>query len=103
MSLRRLFQVPKYTLFYFDLDKTTSTLPMNNIKKVMSGDYTSKGSKVVVLYGNEQLKATILGVAGKKTFTMYGLFLGLLWLYYKPRNCGDFIGLQYHNFCVIVV
>ena len=78
MSLRRLLKVPKYALFYFDSDKTTSIVPMKNIKKVISGDNTSKGSKVVVLYGKEQLEATILGVAGKKTFTMYGLVFGLL-------------------------
>ena len=71
MSLRRLLKVPKYALFYFDSDKTTSIVPTKNIKKVISGDNTSNGSKVVVLYGKEQLKATILGVAGKKTFSSY--------------------------------
>ena len=48
---------------------------MKNIKKVLSGENTSKGSKM-----KEELAATILGVAGKKTFTMYLLFFGLLWL-----------------------
>ena len=45
---------------------------------------------MVFLHGKEPLEATIPGVAGKKTFTMYGLFFELS---YKLRNFGDLIGL----------
>ena len=54
-----------YGLFYFEIDKSTSILPNKKIKKVLSRDNNSKGSKVVVQFGSEDLEATITGVEGK--------------------------------------
>ena len=72
MSLRNLLKVPKYGLFYFDSDKSTSIVPTKNILTVMKGDNTTKGSEVIIKYGKEELEATIVGVAGK--ITLYKLF-----------------------------
>ena len=58
MSLRTSLKVPKYGLF------STSIVPTKNIKKVLSGDNKSKGSKVVARYEKEELEATIIGVTG---------------------------------------
>ncbi|CAH3032781.1 unnamed protein product, partial [Porites lobata] len=55
----------KYGLFYFEIDKSTSILPNKKIKKVLSRGNNSKGSKVVVQFGSEDLEATITGVASK--------------------------------------
>ena len=71
MTLRTSLKVPKYGLFYFQVDQSTSIVPTKNIKKVLSGDNKSEGSKVVVRFGMEELEATIIGVAGMKTKIMY--------------------------------
>ena len=65
MSLRNSLKVPKNGLFYFEIDNSTSVLATKKIKKVLSGDNKSKGSRVLVQYGNEELEAIILGVSGK--------------------------------------
>ena len=75
MTLRTSLKVPKYGLFYFEVDKSTSIVPTKNIKRVLNGDRKSEGSKVVVQFGMEELQATIIGVAGMKTKIMY--LLGL--------------------------
>lgn len=68
MSLRTSLKVPKYGLFYFPSDKSMSIVQTKKIRKVISGDNKRKGSKVIVQLEDEQLEATILGVAGKRTF-----------------------------------
>lgn len=45
MALRASLQVPKYGLFYFPIDQTTSIIPVKNIQKVVEGNNTSKGSR----------------------------------------------------------
>ena len=45
MSFRASLKVPKYGLFYFPIDQTTSIIPIKNIQKVVQGDNVSKGSK----------------------------------------------------------
>ena len=64
MSLRTSLKVPKYGMFYFGIDQSTSIVPTKNIKKVLSRDNKSKGSKVVARYEKEELEATIIGVTG---------------------------------------
>ena len=64
MSLRNMLKVPKYGLFYFASDKSTSIVPTKDIAKVVKGDKKTRGSVVVVKYEKEQLEATIIGVAG---------------------------------------
>ena len=58
-------KVPKYGLFYFPSDHTTSVVPLKNISKVISGDNVSKGSKVEIKYDKLEEEAEILGVKGK--------------------------------------
>lgn len=58
-------KVPKYGLFYFPSDHTTSVVPLKNISKVISGDNVSKGSKVEIKYDKLEVEAEILGVDGK--------------------------------------
>ena len=58
-------KVPKYGLFYFPSDHTTSVVPLKNISKVISGDNVSKGSKVEIKYDKLEVEAEILGVNGK--------------------------------------
>ena len=75
MSLRSLFKVPRNALFYFEIDNSTSILATKHIQKVLSGDRKTEGSKVVVKYGEQDLEATILAVAGKQTCLTYKLNL----------------------------
>ena len=82
MSLRTALKVPKYGLFYFGIDNSTSIVPTKNIKKVLSGDKKSKGSKVVVRYDKEELEATIIGVAGMN-------------IKQKLSNCIVFLSLKF--------
>ena len=65
MSLRAALKVPKYGLFYFDSDRTISVVPLKKIEKVISGDNTSRGSRVLLKYGSLVLEAEIIGVDGK--------------------------------------
>lgn len=67
MSLRNALKVPKNGLFYFEIDNSTSIVPTKNIKKVLSGDNKSAGSKVLVQYGKDELEAIIIEVSGKET------------------------------------
>ena len=67
-SLRNLLKVPRYGLFYFPSDKSTSILSTKKITKVIKGDNTTKGSEVMIKYEDEELVATIVGVAGKIRF-----------------------------------
>ena len=67
MSYRASLKVPKYGLFYFEIDHSTSIVPTKNITKVLSGDNKSEGSIVVVRFGKDDLEATIIGVAGMYT------------------------------------
>ena len=68
MSLRASMKIPKYGLFYFKSDRTTSVVPLKNISKMKSGDNVSKGSLVELKYGNLFLEAEIIGVNGKLIF-----------------------------------
>ena len=63
--MRAAMKVPKYGLFYFPSDHTTSVVPLKNISKVISGDNVSKGSKVEIKYDKLEVEAEILGVNGK--------------------------------------
>ena len=58
-------KIPKYGLFYFPSDHTTSVVPLKNISKVISGDNVSKGSKVEIKYDKLEEEAEILRVKGK--------------------------------------
>ena len=58
-------KVPKYSLFYFLSDHTTSVVPLINFSKVTSGDNVSKGSKVEIKYKKLAVEAEILAVNGK--------------------------------------
>ena len=57
MSLRSKLKVPHYGLFYFEVDKTVSVVPLKKIRKVFKGDNTSKGSVVEIFYAGVLLKA----------------------------------------------
>ena len=65
MSLRSKLKVPDYGLFYFEVDKTVSVVPLKKIRKVIKGDNTSKGSVVEIFYAGVVLKAEIIAVDGK--------------------------------------
>lgn len=65
MSLRSKFKVPRYGLFYFEVDKTVSVVPLNKIRKVIDGDNVSPESTVEVLYTGVNLIAQIIAVNGK--------------------------------------
>lgn len=65
MSLRSKLKVPDYGLFYFEVDKTVSVVPLKKIRKVIKGDNTSKGSVVEIFYTGVVLKAEITAVDGK--------------------------------------
>ncbi|CAH3148847.1 unnamed protein product [Pocillopora meandrina] len=62
MSFRASLKVPKYGLFYFPIDQTTSIIPIKNIQKVVQGDNVSKGSKVMVKFERQVYQAEIIGV-----------------------------------------
>ena len=68
MSLRPSLKVPKYGLFYFKSDRTTSIVSLNKIVKVISGDKKSNGSKVELNYGGVTLEAEIIGINGMYSF-----------------------------------
>lgn len=70
MSLRAALKVPKYGLFYFPSDRTTSIVPLKNISKVKSGTNVTKGSKVEIKYENVIVEAEIVGVNG--TYIFFG-------------------------------
>ena len=66
MSLRSKLKVPQYGLFYFEVDKTVSVVPLKKkIRKVIKGDNTSKGSVVEIFYAGVPMKAEIIAVDGK--------------------------------------
>ena len=65
MALRASLKVPKYGLFYFPIDQTTSIIPVKNIQNVVEGNNTSKGSKVRVKFERQIHEAEIIGVNGK--------------------------------------
>lgn len=64
MSFRASLKVPKYGLFYFPIDQTTSIIPIKNIQKVVQGDNVSKGSIVMVKFERQVYQAEIIGVNG---------------------------------------
>lgn len=66
MSFRASLKVPKYGLFYFPIDQTTSIIPIKNIQKVVQGDNVSKGSKVMVKFERQVYQAEIIGVNGTR-------------------------------------
>lgn len=68
MSLRRSLKIPKNGLFFFEIDNSTCVLATKKISKVLEGDNKSKGSRVLVKYGEEELEATIVGVSGNETY-----------------------------------
>ena len=68
MSLRASLKIPKYGLFYFKSDRTTSIVLLDKIVKVISGDKKSNSSKVELNYGGVTLEAEIIGVNGMYVF-----------------------------------
>ena len=76
MSLRNQMKVPRYGLFYFELDKTVSVVPISKIAKVLRGDNTSTRSSVELFYGSVLLKAEIIAVDGE--YVLSFKFLKLL-------------------------
>ena len=68
MSLHASFKVPKYGLFYFKSDCTTSIVPLNKIIRVISSANVSNGSKVELNYGGATLEAEIIRVNGMYVF-----------------------------------
>lgn len=71
MSFRASLKVPKYGLFYFPIDQTTSIIPIKNIQKVVQGDNVSKGSKVMVKFERQVYQAEIIGVNGTCAHLVY--------------------------------
>jgi len=66
MSLKSSFKIPKNGLFFFEIDNLTCVLATKKICKVLESDNKSKGSRVLVTYGEEELEATIIGVSVTK-------------------------------------
>lgn len=64
MSMRAALKVPKYGIFYFPSDSTTSIVPLKNITKVLTGSNVTMGSKVVVQFNNVAVEAEIIDVNG---------------------------------------
>ena len=61
-SFRSRLKVPRYGLFYFEIDKTLSILPSNKVKKVAwSKEKSGKRTKVLRFY-YEQLLLAMLAV-----------------------------------------
>ena len=56
-----------------------SDVPLSKIVKVISGDNVSRGSKIMLRYGPDVLKAEIIGVNGMYLWTLltlhYRLFI----------------------------
>jgi len=67
MSLRSSLKVPRNALFFFEIDNSTCVIATKKITENLEGDNKTKGSKVLVQYGTEELEATIVGVSGNKT------------------------------------
>lgn len=67
MSLRSSLKIPRNSLFFFEIDNSTCVLATKTITKVLEGDNKSKGGKVLVEYGKEELEATIIRVSGDET------------------------------------
>lgn len=68
MSLRSALEILKNRLLFSEIDNLTCVLASKKISKVLEGDNKSKGSKVLVEYGMEELEATIIGVSGNETY-----------------------------------
>ena len=68
-SFRSRLKVPRYGLFYFEIDKTLSILPSNKVKKVVQGDNTSEGSIIEVYFSKDVLTAETIAVDGKSYFS----------------------------------
>lgn len=64
MSMRAALKVPKYGIFYFPSNSTTSIVPLKNITKVLTGSNVITGSKVVVQFNNVAVEAEIIDVNG---------------------------------------
>lgn len=71
MFLCVLFKVFKYGFFYFKFDSIISIVFFSKIVKVINGDNVSKGSKVMLKYGNLILEVEIIGVYGKWVDLLY--------------------------------
>ena len=74
MSLRNQLKMPKYGLFYFESDKSTSIVPTKKITHVVKGDKKTKGSEVTIRYEDEELTATIIGISGKNHFLLINIY-----------------------------
>lgn len=64
-TLRQTLKIPKYGLFYFDLDQSLSIVPTSKVKNIIEGDHKTAGSLVELYYGSLLLKAEIIAVDGK--------------------------------------
>lgn len=64
MSMRAAPKVPKYGLFYFPSDSTTSIVPLKNITKVITGSNVTTGSMVVVQFNRVAVESKIIDVNG---------------------------------------
>ena len=62
--MRAAVKVPKYRLFYFSSDSTTSIIPLKNITKVLTASNVTTSSKVVVQFNNVAVEAEIINVNG---------------------------------------
>ncbi|XP_032243330.2 uncharacterized protein LOC116621573 isoform X2 [Nematostella vectensis] len=56
-------KLPVHGLFYFESDQTVSIVPLKKIVSVLSGDKTTKGSKVELVYGTAKVSAEVIAVA----------------------------------------
>ena len=86
MALRASLKVPKYGLFYFPIDQTTSIVPVKNIQKVVEGDNKSKGSKVRVEFERHVHEAEIIGVNGKMLIFCFTVFVDIYNLAVQTLN-----------------
>ena len=92
MALRASLKVPKYGLFYFPIDQTTSVVPVKNIQTVVHGDNKSEGSKVRVEFEGHVHDAEIIAVNGKMLIFCFTVFVWIYTLAVQTLNT-TFLGL----------
>ncbi len=56
---------PKQMLIFFSVDQTTAVLETTKVKHVIEGDVVQEGATVLVEFGKENFKASVIKLHGK--------------------------------------
>ena len=66
MAFRGLLRQPaKRMLVFFNVDQTTAVLETTKVKEVLQGDKVQEGATVLVEFGKDVFKASVVKLHGK--------------------------------------